>query len=171
MSRARRINGGTLRQSAPSLAGSILTGLVGQGVLVLSGVLVARMLGVDGRGYFALLVLFPTVLVQVGSLGLPLATTYELSRNRERSAEVVRVLLRPVCLQSFVLVLLHAAILAAVFWNDPQPVRVSALISLFAVPAMLVHLYGTAILQGRQRFFAFNAVRLFPAACYSLAIL
>jgi O-antigen/teichoic acid export membrane protein len=67
--------------------------------------------------------------------------------------------------------LLHAAILAAVFWNDPQPVRVSALISLFAVPAMLVHLYGTAILQGRQKFFAFNAVRLFPAACYSLAML
>src|SRR5262249_2760064 len=140
-------------------------------VLVVSGVLVARILGVQGRGYLALLVLFPTVLVQIGSLGLPLATTYELSKHRAQTEHVVRLLLRPVCIQAFVLVLLHAAILVGVFWNDPESVRVSALVSLAALPAMLAHLYGTAVLQGRQRFLAFNVVRLLPALCYSVAVI
>jgi O-antigen/teichoic acid export membrane protein len=160
-----------LRASAPSLSGSILTGLVAQGLLVVSGVLVARILGVQGRGYLALFVLFPTVLVQVGSLGLPLATTYELSKRRGRSGEVVAVLLRPVAIQAIVLVVIHAAILAGVFWHDSEPVRIAALISLTAIPAMLVHLYGTAIVQGRQRFLAFNLVRLLPTLCYSIAVL
>ena len=51
-----------LKQSRRPLAGSILTGFVGQGVLIVSGVLAARILGVQDRGYLALLVLFPAVL-------------------------------------------------------------------------------------------------------------
>ena len=80
----------TLRQSRMPLAGSVLTGLVGQAFLIVSGVLAARILGVEDRGYLALLVLFPAVLAQIGSLGLPLAATFELSRDRSRWAEVIR---------------------------------------------------------------------------------
>ena len=162
---------GALRQSRMPLAGSVLTGLLGQGVLIVSGVLAARILGVQDRGYLALLVLFPAVLAQIGSLGLPLAATYELSRDRSRAGVVVRTLLRPLGLQVVSLVLLQAGILAAVFWNDPHAVRVSALLSLLAVPAILGQSYGTAILQGQQRFLAFNVLRTLPAASYTAAIL
>jgi O-antigen/teichoic acid export membrane protein len=162
---------GALRQSRAPLAGSVLTGLAGQAVLIVSGVLAARILGVQDRGYLALLVLFPTVLTQIGSLGLPLATTFELSRDRSRTAEVMRTLLRPLVLQVAALTLLQAGILAGLFWGDKHAVRISALISLGAVPAMLCHMYGTAVLQGRQRFLAFNALRVIPATAYSVAVL
>jgi O-antigen/teichoic acid export membrane protein len=163
--------GGVLRQSRMPLAGSVLTGLVGQAVLIVSGVLAARILGVQDRGYLALLVLFPAVLAQIGSLGLPLAATFELSRDRSRWAEVLRTLLRPMVLQVVSLVLLHAGILLAVFWNDPHAVKVSALLSLAAVPAILGQSYGTAILQGQQRFLAFNVLRALPATSYAVAVL
>ena len=153
------------------LAGSILTGFLGQAVLIVSGVLAARILGVEDRGYLALLVLFPAVLAQIGSLGLPLAATFELSRDRSRWAEVVRTLVRPFTIQCFSLVLLHACILLAVFWGDPHAVRVSALMSLCAVPAILGQSYGTATLQGQQRFLAFNVLRTLPALAYTVAVL
>ena len=153
------------------LAGSILTGFLGQAVLIVSGVLAARILGVEDRGYLALLVLFPAVLAQIGSLGLPLAATFELSRDRSRWAEVVRTLVRPFTLQSITLVLLHAGILLAVFWSDPHAVRISALMSLCAVPAILGQSYGTATLQGQQRFLAFNVLRTLPAVAYTVAVL
>ncbi len=165
------VRGGALRQSRMPLAGSVLTGLVGQAVLIVSGVLAARILGVQDRGYLALLVLFPAVLAQIGSLGLPLAATFELSRDRSRWAEVLRTLLRPMVLQDVSLVLLHAGILLAVFWNDPHAVKVSALLSLAAVPAILGQSYGTAILQGQQRFLAFNVLRALPATSYAVAVL
>jgi O-antigen/teichoic acid export membrane protein len=159
-----------LKQSRMPLAGSVLTGLFGQAVLIVSGVLAARILGVEDRGYLALLVLFPAVLAQIGSLGLPLAATFELSRDRSRWGEVVRTLLRPMVLQFVTLVLLHAAILLAVFWADPHAVEVSALMSLCAVPAILGQSYGTAILQGQQRFLAFNVLRTLPAVAYTVAV-
>lgn len=161
----------TLRQSRVALAGSVFTGFAGQGMLIVSGVFAARILGVQDRGYLALLILFPAVLSQIGSLGLPLAATYELSRDRSRWAEVVRTLSRPMAIQFVSLVLLHAGILAAVFWNDPHAVRISALITLFGVPAILGQSYGTAILQGQQRFLAFNVLRALPATTYSVAVL
>jgi O-antigen/teichoic acid export membrane protein len=153
------------------LAGSVLAGLVGQAVLIVSGVLAARILGVQDRGYLALIVLFPTVLTQIGSLGLPLAATFELSRDGTRAAQVIRTLARPWVIQVVSLAALQAAILVAVFWDDPASVQVSAAISLAAVPAALTHMYSTAILQGRQRFLVFNVMRAVPATLYSLAVL
>jgi len=160
-----------LRQSSASLAGSILAAVLGQCALIVSGGLSARILGVQDRGYLALLVLFPAVLGQIGSLGLPLAATFELSRNRARAADLVRTLASPALAQAGCLVVLHAGILAAVFWSDPHAVRVGALLSLGAVPAILAQSYGLAFLQGRQRFAAFNTLRTLPAATYSLAVL
>jgi len=154
-----------------SITGSIVAGLLGQAALVVSGVLAARMLGVEDRGNLALLVLFPAALSQIGSLGLPLATTYELSKRPVAAAELVRRLATPVAAQAAVLVLIHVVILAIIFRSDPHPVRLAALVSLGAIPAALAQLYGVAILQGQQRFAAFNVLRTLPAAAYSAAVL
>lgn len=166
----RRASRRSLRQSAGPLAGSLLAAAAGQAVLIVSGVLVARILGVQDRGYLALLVLFPTVLAQIGSLGLPLAATYELSRRPEQSGVVVRTLGSAALAQAVVLVLLDAGILALVLRDDPHRVRVAAVVSLAAVPASLAQSYGVTILQGQQRFTAFNILRLGPATLYSAAI-
>jgi hypothetical protein len=45
-----------VRSNAP-MVGSLLSGIGAQAALLVSGVLVARMLGVEDRGYLALLIL------------------------------------------------------------------------------------------------------------------
>jgi O-antigen/teichoic acid export membrane protein len=162
---------GNLRQSFAPLAGSLLAALAGQATLAASGVLVVRILGVEDRGYLALFVLFPAVLAQIGSLGLPLAATYELSSDREHSGEVVRTVGSAALAQAAVLVVLHAGIVALVFADDPARVRFGAIVSLAAVPATLAQSYGVAILQGQQRFAAFNVLRTLPAVAYVAVVL
>lgn len=131
----------------------------------------ARILGAEDRGNLALLVLFPAVLSQIGSLGLPLATTYRLSSGPGRAGEIVRLLAAPVALQAVVLTAIDVVFLAVIFWSDPHDVQLAALITLGAVPAALAQLYGLAVLQGQQRFLAFNVLRTLPAAAYSAAVL
>ena len=152
------------------VAGSVLAGGVGQAALVVSGVLAARILGVEDRGYLALLVLFPAVLSQIGSLGLPLAATFALSGPGADQAAIVRALRAPALVQAIALVAVHAVILAAVFADDRGAVRLAALVSLAAVPAALAQQYGLAVLQGEQRFSSFNLFRTVPAVVYSIAV-
>ena len=67
-----------------AVVGSLASGLLGQLMLLVSGILVARTLGPTDRGYLALLVLLPAVLQHIGTLGLPLATTYFIARDEAR---------------------------------------------------------------------------------------
>ena len=55
------------------------TGLAGQAALLISGPLLARTLGLDGRGQLAALLLWPNVIALLGTLGLPSAVTYFLA--------------------------------------------------------------------------------------------
>ena len=65
-------------------------GVISQFFLLLSGILSARMLGPEGRGVYALIILFPTVLAQVGAFGMPQAVVFFLSRNPGRLASILR---------------------------------------------------------------------------------
>lgn len=153
-----------------SLAWSVLAGGAGQGALIVSGVLAARILGVEDRGYLALFAVFPAILAQAGSLGLPLAATFALSRDPDRAAATVRVLGRPAAVQTVTLTLVHGAIVVALFADEPGDVRLGALLTLLAVPIALAQQYGLAILQGRKRFRDFNVYRTLPAVLYSVAV-
>ena len=62
-----------------AFAGSFASSAVTQLALVVSGILSARMLGAEARGELALLVLLAAAFGLVGTLGLPLAVTYEIS--------------------------------------------------------------------------------------------
>ena len=83
---------------------SVVTGVAMQTVLLLSGVVVARALGPTDRGYLALLALVPVLLWQLGSLGLPVATTYFVAQDPSRRREVSRAMRRPALIQCAVLV-------------------------------------------------------------------
>jgi O-antigen/teichoic acid export membrane protein len=152
-------------------AGSVLAGVGGQAVMVISGVLVARLLGVENRGQLALLVLIPAVLSQLGNLGLPPALTYFIARAPDQTHTIVRRLAMPVLWQTVLLLCLHALILALVLRDAPDSVRLAGALTLGAIPAALVQSYGLAILQGRQRFRSFYVLWNLPVTLYSLSIL
>lgn len=147
--------------------GSVATGLVIQAVLVISGPLLARMLGLDGRGYLAALVLWPALIAQLGSLGLPLAVTYNVARDRASAKAVARAALRFAIPQAFLLTVVHAVVLLLFLRGEPASVRAAGAVTLAAIPASLAQHYGLAMLQGQQRFAAFNVLRALPAVLYA----
>lgn len=149
-----------------TLFGSVVTGLGGQLAVVVSGIIAARMLGPENRGYLALLVLIPTALSQLGSLGLPLAVTYEFSRDERGGAGALRNILRIATGNVLTLIVIHAAVLAVLVSSDRLDVQIAAAITLLVIPAESAQLYGLAILQGRRDFRAFNILRLLPSVTY-----
>ena len=151
--------------------GSVAAALSGQAVLVVSGVIVARMLGPENRGYLALLVLVPLVLSQLGGLGVPLAITYHTARDRSAAAGIWAALRPVLLLQCGLIAGIHCLVLWLLVHNDPQYVIDAAMLTVVLVPAALAQEYGLAFLQGRSRFLAFNVLRTLPAAVYAVGVI
>ncbi|HEX2050681.1 MAG TPA: lipopolysaccharide biosynthesis protein [Actinomycetota bacterium] len=162
--------GGRLRAVHRTTIATVATGLSIQAALVVSGPIVARLLGVADRGYFALLVLFATVVSQLGSLGVPQAIPFFVADDARRGPALARALLRPVAVQIAALTAVHAVLVALYVAGEPAHVARAAWFTLAAVPGSIVQQYGLAFLQGHRRFRAFNALRLTQPAGYAVAL-
>lgn len=162
----------TRQDGAPrALAGSLLAGGAGQACLVVSGVLVARALGPEDRGYMALVVLVPSLLAIIGSLGLPLASTYFVAQSPENVRSIATKLIVPAVLQTVIGVVLTLGAFLTVLSGEPVRVTSAALVATGLVPALLAQSYGLALLQGERRFRAFNVLRVTPVLLYSIGVL
>jgi O-antigen/teichoic acid export membrane protein len=142
-----------------ALTGSLAVHLYAQAALVLTGVLTARSLGPTDRGYWALLILIPAILQQLGPLGLPLATTYFIATDPPREALVLRAIRAPAVLQVIVLTAIQAVVLALFIGGEPERVQAAAVVTLFVIPGSILDIYGKAILQGQVRYTALNVSR------------
>jgi O-antigen/teichoic acid export membrane protein len=167
---ANRVTTRWLRPSRRPIAGSLLTAGLSQLVLVVSGVLVARSLGPEDRGYLALIVLVPTILAQLGNLGLPLAATYYVAGDRSRAMPIARSVLPAAVVQTVVIIAAQLAIFWVVLADEPERVKVAGLLSLAALPGILAQQYGLALLQGLERFGAFNVLRMMPPTTYAFGV-
>jgi O-antigen/teichoic acid export membrane protein len=152
-----------------AVAGSLGAAICGQLALMISGVVVARMLGVNDRGRFALLTLVAVIVIQIGLCGFPLSLTYYVARGRSPH-RALRRLAPAVALQSLALPGIAAATLLVLTRNASPAVREAALIVVPIVVAGVVQNYSFALLQGLHDFRAFNVLRVLPAAFNSLAV-
>jgi O-antigen/teichoic acid export membrane protein len=137
---------------------------------VISGPLVARMLGVEDRGHLALLALIPSGLAQLGTMGLPLAATYEIVRAPAHAETIVRRLVGPAVLQTCATAIAQAAVLIILLSGARGYVVAAAAITLLAVPGSIAQRYGLAVMQGNQRFGLFNVFRVVPMAFYAVIV-
>ena len=166
----RPLHGRLLTTRNRSLGGSLVATGATQVLLTVSGVLIARTLGPEDRGYLALLVVVSGICVLVGSAGLPTAVTYYVAQNRGHAAGIVRALALPAVIQVGGTAVVQLGVLFALIAHDPQRVKVAALVSLLLVPGILSHSYGITILQGQERFRPFNILRVLPTALYVGAV-
>jgi O-antigen/teichoic acid export membrane protein len=150
------------------VAGSLGAGLAIQCCLIASGIAVARMLGVQHRGQFALMTLFPAVLTQLGGLGVPTAVTYFVARRPDSVRAVARSVFPYFLAQTILLTLLDGLIVARVFAGDSSTIQAAAWITLVSVPAIMSQQLGLSILQGLEQFRDFNFLRVAPVALYSV---
>lgn len=149
---------------------SIITGIGGQIVLLISGPLVARLLGVEGRGYLAALYVWPGMLAAIGTLGIPVACSYFLNSEPGQTASILGAVYRMAVGQTVILMTILGAFF---FWwgrGKPEEVQFAIYPTLFIIPAVLAQEYALAVLQGKQRFRAFNAMRLLPALLYAICV-
>lgn len=168
--RSRSPGGFRVAQVRRDTAISVLGSFTAQGMVLVSGVLVARMLGVENRGYLALLWLVSLVLGQLGTMGLPLAATYWIAKDPPSAQAVVHRLLRPAAIQAPILIGLQVVALLILVRDKDNSVQLAAVLTLPLIPALLAHQYALAIFQGQQRFGAFNIFRSLPATLYAVAI-
>ncbi len=152
-------------------AGTLLTSALIQLSLVVTGILAARSLGVEGRGELAFLLLAPRVVVLLGSIGLPLALTYYIARRPDSTIALLRSIASTAFIQAILLVAVTAIILIVGLPTENGDLITAALIILPAVPARLVHVYALGIVQGQKRFVPFNALRASSTVIYAIAFL
>lgn len=156
--------------TAGPVAGSIAAGLYGQAALVVTGVLSTRALGPTDRGYFALLLLLPAVLQQLGTFGLPLATTYFIASDRSQEGAVRRAIRAPAIAQVLVLTVIQATVLWFILDGKPARVQTAALLVLPLLAGELADMYGKAIVQGQGRYTAFNLLRTVSVTFYLIGV-
>ena len=168
----RPFRGRSLRISARgAVLGSVASGLVGQAALVVTGIATTRTLGPTDRGYLALIILVPVVLMLIGTLGLPVATTYYIASDPRREGSVRRAIRLPVLGQVVALTIVQALVLWLLVSGDPQRVHWAAIATLPLLAGALADVYGKAILQGQGRYTAFNILRNGAVAFYLVGVL
>jgi O-antigen/teichoic acid export membrane protein len=162
------------RIALPARAGAListtLTGFGIQAVLVVTGVLAARMLGPSARGHLALLALVPMVLVLLGNVGLPMATTYFIAREPRSARATLRMLLRTVSLQTAAITAVHACVLLVILHGQSSDVQLAGAITLATVPAWQANRYRLALAQATADFRLFNAFRVLPLVLYAVGL-
>lgn len=138
--------------------------------LVISGALSARLLGVRGRGYLALLMLLPNLLVLIGGLGLPQAATYYIA-SRGGAQATFGSLKRSLKIQLMVLTLLHVAFVVVFLDQSGQELQLAGWVTVGVTPALLLRFFGLSFLQGTSEYRLFNVSRLLPPALYAIGVL
>lgn len=155
---------------AQQLGGSIVTGFAGQLAVGTTAILTARVLGPEGRGHVALLIIVALIVTQLVGLGLPIAVTYELARRRVTLVNLSRALSRTVALQLVAILGLHAAVIAIVVTGKSAAVSTAGWLTLAIGPPLLLQLYAQQTLLGMGRYLRFNVMRLTPSIGFVVSI-
>jgi len=145
--------------AAPMVGSFVTTGAI-QLIQAVIGVMLARILGPSDRGELAAVILWPTLLTTIGSLGLAQAATYHAARA-SRFATLVGSTLAVVVVDSLVLVAIGWVILPLVLGgHDSAVVHDGQLFLTAFVPLNLLTVSMMSILNGSHRFAWFQGLRL-----------
>ena len=131
---------------------------------VVTGVLLARVLGVEGRGELAAVVLWPSIFAAVVALGMTEALTYHVSRASAPLTSFVGAAVAITLAQAVILVAGAALALPFIFAGYDDEALRAAYIFLLHIPLWLLGVYLMSVLNGLQRFGAFQTLRFLPIA-------
>ena len=154
-----------IRREAPSLVSStsltLATRIAAFGFSLVTNVILARALGPEGRGVYAVAVLVPAVISLLIQLGIGSANVYYFSKGLIEQDELVA--------HSIALALLLGGASLAITWayaeasRNPQLLGIGTqyvLVASIALPFVLLTAFLMGILQGAQRFVQFNILLL-----------
>lgn len=126
-------------------------------------IVVARALGIRGNGEFTIAVMTSTFLASSLNLGIPSAITYYLVKNNLEIGQVLSMLVRiwiVVAVLGTVISFIVANAYSSIIFPDVPFTVIAIAIALF--PLILLHALLISILQGAQRFGAYNIGMVLP---------
>ena len=142
------------------LTTSFGTSIAIHGLNVVTGVLLARSLGPQGRGELAAVMLWPGILAAVGSVGVVEAITYHTARANASISTLLGTSISLCLVQSGVLVVSGIVLVSFVLTRYEPPTRHAAYLFLAYIPLYLLAMYLMAILNGMRRYSRFHGLRL-----------
>lgn len=157
--------------SSPSL-GALAASMFAQGMLLLSGPASARLLGVAGRGEYALLIIIVTFGTFFGGAGIPTAVSYSLASQRVPARYVLRVVAPTwirLCLGAGALSAL--AVFLIVRGSTSAPRWLEALLVAVCVVSAMTGQLILACVQGGHHFRALNILRPFVITLTALSLI
>lgn len=131
-----------------------------------TGVLAARLLGPDGRGELAVIVLWPQL---VATIGIALVTDAVVHASADRTAPYPRIFASAMAcalLLTVPLVALGLFIESFVYGHYQPEVAALGRLYLLYIPVTMLATFAAAIFQGSLNFVAWNALNVFVSAAY-----
>lgn len=138
---------------------------------ILTGILLARTLGPEGRGELTAVLLWPMILVTLGSLGVVEASTYYSARRTSALGAMVGTCIALTLVQSALAVAVGAVVLPIVLSNHDSSTVYAAYIFLAYVPLSMLMFVLMGIINGLQRFSWFHALRVCVIALTAVSLL
>jgi O-antigen/teichoic acid export membrane protein len=141
--------------------GTFVTTIALHGFALVQGVILARVLGADGRGEFAAIILWPGIIANIGLLGTNLSVTRAAAAARDDVGPVARA---GVLLSLMLLVVAVAAGLGLLPLLIPEDsgdiMGLARTFMLWFVPAYMLSAHLAGVDQGQGRFRRLNFFRL-----------
>ena len=138
---------------------TILRQVIGIVIGMLSAMIIARMLGADGQGKYALIILLPNMFYTLFNIGLPASTVYYIGQKKYLLEDVFKTNLLIAVILSVVTGLLSC--LFVYFYQDVfyEQIEWSILaISLISLPFIFLNKNMQVIFQGKEEFEKFNLI-------------
>lgn len=139
---------------------SFATSIAIQGMTVVTGVMIARGLGPDGRGELTTSLLWPTLLAALGSVGLTELIAFYTARETHPLETIAGTALSLAIIQSLILGLLGFFAIPLLLRSHNSSTITSAAMYLGFIPLNLFTIYCMAMLNGLRKFFLFNIARV-----------
>lgn len=150
-------NNSFFRNSIMNFSSNILTIILG----LLTTVIIARTLGVEGQGIFTLITLLPTMLMTFMNFGIAPATVYYIGREKYSMNTIVTTnIILGLALSLLAMVVgLGAAFLFENTFFDGVPM-VALLSILLVMPLLFFNSFLQAVYQGTQNFKRYNTINV-----------
>jgi O-antigen/teichoic acid export membrane protein len=143
-----------------ALKWSLLTSLLLQVVNTISGIELARGLGVEQRGALAAAMLWPLIVGNIATLGLEESLTYHIARQPSRAGRLLGSGLALFAIQSVVFTALTMGVVALALGAKAHDVVVGGLIYALYVPFNMLGVVFNGTLNGLHQYKACSLVRL-----------
>lgn len=154
-----------------NISGVFITNILVFLLSIPTSIIIARVLGPQGKGIYALVILIPGLLYQLGNLGLGGANIYFIGRKKFNLTDVASTSLTfglGISVFLAILFLLAYELFLHPFFKDVEPSLIYLV--LLAVPFSIVPVYFRYILLARLKIKEFNLLNIIQAALMLIGV-